>query len=149
MQQILFTLSCLILASCASISELAEPVTEKLTSLPAQNLEPGECGLFVWTSGAERRFILFSQTGTGAGVWFSEGAIQNLSIGSQSGLLANGQFPKTTYVTPEGTNLSASLEDREAITDGTRFKSGTLKITAKDTWERVTPIVGLSACQAR
>lgn len=147
MTRLLFISACLGLSSCAGIADPVAAPPQKVTSLPAQSLAPGDCGLFIWTANNERRFILFSQSQTQKGVWYSRGDIHMLTVKNEAGEPANEQFPETSYMTLAGTKLSISLAQRETITDGTRFKSGTLKVFDPEAWERVMPVVGLSACQ--
>lgn len=147
MQRRLLIFASAALIGCASTSGPAPAPISAVTNLPAQTLKAGECGLFVWTGDSKRKFILFSQAQTQTGVWYSGETVENLSTHTQTGQPANNQFPETSYVTSTGAKLSLSLERRESIINGTRFKSGTLKVSDPEAWERITPVVGLSACK--
>lgn len=137
----------LVLAGCAT-TDIAEPeITSKVERLGPRNLSAGECGLFVWTSGLERQFILFSQAAKFSGAWLTEQGEVALKIIEQDGEPANRQFPSVSYVSDEGGKIELSLKTRETITNGTRFKGGTLRITDDAGWETVKPVVGLTACQ--
>ncbi len=146
---LLFPVLCML--GCASIStpenapDISPPQVNKLAP---RNLAPGECGLFVWTADAQKRFILFSQSSKKAGAWLDSGNEVPLVITAESGDPANGQYPDVVYRNSEQAAMDLSLTGRESIDDGTRFKAGTLKFEDVDGWERVLPVVGLSACQA-
>lgn len=115
-------------------------------SLSARTLARDECGLFVWTAGAKRRFILFSQADKKTGLWAKNGEIP-LALIRAEGLSAHMQYPVSTFETPSGQVLALALAEAQVITHGTRFKSGTLTYTTQEGWDKIVPVVGLAACQ--
>ena len=136
-----------VLVGCAT-TDITEPeAVASVERLAPRDLSPGECGLFVWTGGAERQFVLFSQAVTFSGAWLTDKGEVALSITAQDGEPANRQFPNVSFLSEDGGKIGLSLKAREAITNGTRFKGGTLRITDDEGWETVKPVVGLSACQ--
>ncbi len=146
-------LSCAIFAAgCTTLPSIPASVVagpeSALTRLSPITLGAGECGLFVWTASAQKRFVLFSQSQEGTGVWVSESGEENLTIDQQEGTSAHSQRPKIEFRTPRQERLELDLRQSQAITDGMRYKSGTLTLTSLEGWEKVTPVVGLSACQA-
>ena len=147
----LIILGAALLAGCASVEPTVSAV-EKNT--PAQDrlspvtLSPGECGLFVWTADADKRFILFSQSRKASGRWLSKGRSQDLSIDAEDGIFVQGQYSGVVFKTGDGQALSLMLGEHQTISDGTRFKYGVLKHKSGEGWERVTPVVGLAACQS-
>lgn len=156
MRLVLSTALILGLTACATVPtpETVEPktgisATVVKTGLPAQTLKSGDCALFVWTADAKRRFILFSQAKSRSGLWHNGGEDIAISISDQAGTPANRQFPAVDYDAADASALMLNLQDREPIVDGTRFKAGTLQIVKADGWNRVMPVVGLSACQTQ
>lgn len=137
-----------LVGGCATVpSSEAEPVSEPPNRLAPRDLLPGECGLFVWSGDPGRNFILFSQAARFSGAWFTDQREVTLEIVEQSGEPANRQFPDIRFKSEDGDILELSLINRETITNGTRFKGGTLKVSGEDGWETVKPVVGLTACQ--
>lgn len=134
----------LIGCSTTQTKETGTPMVERLAP---RDLSPGECGLFVWTGDADRRFILFSRAATFSGAWLKDQYEVPLKITEQDGTPANRQFPNVSYLSGNGTGMTLSLKNREPIINGTRFKGGTLRITEETGWETVKPVVGLTACQ--
>lgn len=149
MQKIKIIILAVILQACAQTPKVHQTTSVKTQRLPAQTLAPGDCGLFVWTADQERRFILFSQSQSKTGLWHDGGESHALTLIQASGDAAQNQFPNSQYSVASNTTLLLSLENRQVITDGTRFKSGTLTAKAGGAWERVSPVVGLAACQPR
>lgn len=132
--------------ACATTQN--EPATSansvKPKALSAQTLAPGECGLFVWSAGEDKIFTLFSRSKTNSGVWFGPNGEAALKITGRSGVPTNGQYPKQDFA---DAGLSLVLKSPEVITQGTRYKQGTLKQQSPEGGYKVTPVVGLSMCQ--
>lgn len=128
----------------ASKTSEAKPLTRQ--SLAPQKLASGDCGLFVWKASTPKSFLLFSQNTKGTGLWYN-GSEEPIQIVAQSGEPAFGQFPDTRYTRPDGQALSLALSTPEPLEDGLAYKSGKLSFTTSDGWEKIIPVVGLSACK--
>lgn len=136
------SLAALCLSACASLSVPPETSANLENRVSPQNLEAGECALFVWTADNERRFVLFAQSQNSSAIWASKSGETSLVTQSQSGEAAQLQFPQQTY-----DGLSLDLRNPQAIENGTRYKSGTLTENTSSDWTRVIPVVGLSVCK--
>jgi len=77
-------------------------------------------------------------------VWDSPQGEQSLAITSQEGRPMQDQYPVQRY---DHSNMTLSLSGPEAITDGTRYKTGTLSTITGEGWEKIIPVHGLSACK--
>lgn len=119
----------------------------KAGDLSARQMGVGECGLFVWTADEARNFILFSQAGRFRGAWASDKGEESLRIIDQDGNSSQRQYTDTVFQTSNGDKLSLSLRRSQSITGGTRYKAGTLTQTSDAGWDKVIPVVGLSACR--
>lgn len=136
------------LAGCTTITAPQPPAQVSTDRLSPVTLSAGECGLFVWTADADKRFILFSQASKKAGLWYDGASEHVLSIGSVGGLKASDQSPLMQLEGQNGLSLDLKLGGAQKITDGTRFKTGLLKYKSAEDWEKVTPVVGLATCQS-
>lgn len=116
--------------------------------LAPRELSPGECGLFVW-AGEARRFILFAQNGQNA-VLAKDGAETTLTAAptDRSGDLY-GQLPVQNFTDSGGTAYALALNHEEAIDGGIRYSAGTWRYKDAAGWDVLTPVYGLSTCQAR
>ena len=142
---LIITASVLCLSACASVPNAKgsdAKTAEAATGLSARTLAAGECGLFVWTADAQKDFIFFGQSQNARAVWYSDNGETTLSLKSQSGTPAQGQYPKQVYDT-----LTVDLRNAQDITSGTRYRAGTLTQRGPQGWDKVTPVVGLSACK--
>lgn len=139
---LLFTTS-LFLSGCASTPNEQEENLGKIvsvpTGLPPQKLDPGECGLFIWTTNQSRKFIGF-ETSNEAKL-FLEGQTLAASRIEQGPLNANYR----QYRLPDGQAVPLTLERGEDLKDGESF-SGQIITKTQDGWDRVTPVVALSSC---
>ena len=141
-------LGALWLSGCASTdskksTSLANAQVDALTS---RNLDPGECGLFVW-AGEARRFILFSQGGQGAALarGGDEVALSAQTRADDGDLY--GQIPIQTFSDPDGKIYDLSLSGSSDLAGGTRYTAGTWKHKDSEGWDVVTPVYGLSTCR--
>jgi uncharacterized protein YceK len=134
-----------ILSGCASFNKVTEakdaPKGER-AGLSAQTLGAGDCGTFVWTADAQRRFILFSQTDKNYALWDGPGGKTRLTHLSSAGARTQNQYPQQSY---EGVRLD--LREPQPIENGTRYQGGTLTETQDREWTRVTPVVGVTVCK--
>jgi len=134
----------MLMSACASLSKDTVNTATRSNALSAQTLAPGECGLFVWIADADKRFKLFSQSQTNSGVWRGPNGETNITLTAKSGIPTDGQYPEQSF---ESADLTLVLKDAEVITQGTRYKAGTLTQMSPEGWDKITPVVGLSMCQ--
>ncbi len=143
----------LALAACSTTPKPSEVKTvdgKKSDRLSARTLLPGECGLFVWSAGVEKRFILFSKANVDdfQAVWFNGHNEEALTTQNTSGTATNGHYPTQKFITPDGNALHLNLKSPKTIETGTAYPGGTLKkVMAQGGYDRVMPVLGLSMCQ--
>lgn len=157
-------MSCVLVSACAS-REPAEPATVATTEpgartslvpavnvvpesgLGAQNLERGECALFIWSKTDASRFIFFQKAETG---------VATLKIGSETVTATQtmnrgsifGQFmTEQGFAAPGGEQVVLRVQPGDDLDGGQRIQSGNLTITAAEGWRTVIPVLGVRACQ--
>ncbi len=138
-------------SACASMpgaqNSVSPQSTERLKGLSGRVLAPNECGLFVWTADSNKQFILFGQSQKARASWLSPSGEIVLGVKSQSGAPSQGQYPQQIFATQTGGAIKLDLRSPQTIENGTRYQAGTLSRPDAQGWERVTPVVGLSACK--
>jgi hypothetical protein len=143
----------LLLTACASAPTESETAiesnlaTESLQSLPTQTLEPGVCGLFLWTRDEPRRFTLFYPSGSATAEAIVNGHQDTLTVESQSGDVLEQFMTSMRFHTGGGSPVELSLEAGELIEGGRRVPSARMITNNAEGWEIITPLVGLTACQ--
>ncbi|MFN3312246.1 MAG: hypothetical protein ACK46Q_02100 [Hyphomonas sp.] len=131
-------------ASAAAAQAVQEVPTE---GLPAQRLNAGECGLFLWSMTAPRKFVFFTKASASeAQVWHEGKALPLQMVDSHGDIF--GQFMTGhDYITRDGAlEVGLNFTPGERLEQGQRISSGRLVIRAGDGWETVQPVSGVSAC---
>lgn len=158
-RETLLLASLLMLVGCASSPAVstgasqagAFPVTLQdvpSDGLPPQKLEPGECGLFLWSQSAPRRFVFFTEATSGTAQLFHEGDVIRLQMTDSHGDIF-GQFQTDSAYITIGANplfVDVALIPGDLLEGGQRVASGRILIRAGDGWETVLPVTGARAC---
>jgi len=141
----------ILLSACAGMPETSSSASKDAPQdrLAPRDLTQGECGVFVWTSDAARKFIFFSQATNPVGVWWSEKGEIQIQRTASDGPTSFEQSPEQSFILPDGGSLKVTLSEPEDVDNGTRFKSGTIAKTTADGWEKVIPVFGVAACNVR
>jgi hypothetical protein len=141
------------LGACASTSpvpatappsSVSEPVEY---SLPAQTLEPGKCGLFLWTRDEPRHFVLFFSAGDATAEAILDGQRHTLRVDSQDGDVFGQFLTRMAFSKPDGGAVTLTLAPGEEIDGGRRVPLARMIYNNAEGWEIITPLTGLTACQ--
>lgn len=140
----------LVLAACAT-SPRRSTVPETLrgpalASLPAQNLEPGECGMFLWSFQTPHNLIFFRKAGESTAISVLTGVEVPLKVTSESGKVFGQFMTETIYQTAKGEPVRIVIVPGELIQDGQRTQSAEIRFQTREGWETIIPASGLSAC---
>jgi hypothetical protein len=118
-----------------------------VTSLPAQSLEPGTCGLFLWTRDEPRHFVLFYPAGDPTAEAIIDARRQTLNVDSQDGDVFGQFLTRMAFSRPDGNPVMLTLTPGEEIEGGRRVPLARMIYNNADGWEIITPLTGLTACQ--
>ena len=136
-------------AACSSTpepapTEVETPALQK-KGLPAQNLAPGDCGLFLWNRTDASTFLFFQRSGEGLALFYENGEVEITNTANDGTLF--GQFYSLSHWSfPDGRSLRLSIEPGEEIDGGQRISNGVISATNSDGWEVKTPVAGVTAC---
>ncbi|MEZ5998424.1 MAG: hypothetical protein R3B98_07000 [Hyphomonas sp.] len=141
----------LVLAACAGTpkqtpSPASAPVGTPMTSLPAQNLAAGECGLFLWSLQSPHNLIFFRKAGASTADSVLTGMETPLNVQSEGGKVFGQFLTDATYEARGGQRVSVSLVPGDMIQDGQRTKSAEIRVQSPEGWETIIPASGLTAC---
>ena len=118
-----------------------------LSALPPQKLEPGECGLFLFTERPTPRFVFFGQSAKQQGLVRHYGDELELVMVESSGEVFDQTFSEQSFEAPsKGIKIHVSLNEYVASDNGARVPSGSLRLTDAEGWVTVTPVAGATAC---
>jgi hypothetical protein len=153
----LFVLAAAALAACAGTPKENPAATAETraaaidsvpdTGLPPQRLEPGQCGLFLWSMSAPRKFVFFSEATSGAALVLIDDVPVRVKMTSAGGdvfgqFLTNSEFQDAAT----GRIVQVMINPGEPLEGGQRVESGNLLVHNADGWETVLPVTGVRAC---
>lgn len=152
MRALVISLSIILLAACASTTDMPEEIIDpemadgQLMSLPAQNLARDECGLFVWTRQAPHLFILFDPQG-GEALILVRGSMVSMTTRSSSHDWSTGQSIERTYSSPlSGPDYTLSGTIGREGPAGWPLDDGLLKTGFEDGTQAIMPVIGVYSC---
>lgn len=118
--------------------------------LPAQRLEYGSCGLFLWSLSGEPTFTFFSEATTGRAIMLISDTQRELVQTGAGGDIFGQFMTRQVYDSPQtGHRVDLELEPGEQLIDGQRIESGRLRVTDSEGWSTVIPVSGARACRER
>lgn len=120
----------------------------RIGGLAPRRLDPAECGLFLWDTGAERRLVFFSRNGAGVAQMLIDGRERDLERLSSDGMVFAGQFTEQTFSVPRAAlRVELSIERGPPLEGGESVPDGLLKLIHQSGWEQVISVAGVIGCQ--
>lgn len=148
-------LSVALAAACASsgpdadaIGSLEPTAAQQLppSGLGPQALEPGECGLFLWSKTDVTKFIFYSQALSGTAMFKPADETLQLEQIAAGGTIF-GQFnTEQGYRASNGSVVELSFQPGEELTGGQRITDGLMTIKDTEGWRTKLPVLGIRAC---
>ncbi|MGE0046961.1 MAG: hypothetical protein AB7J28_01425 [Hyphomonadaceae bacterium] len=141
-----FAFVCLLAAPAAA----QERDAIELTALSPQPLEPGRCGLFLWSRSEQPAFVFVAYDQPAeARVRAGERSL-SLPRTDFSGERQSGHFEHQTFSDGRLTlAVDLRFDPERQIRSGTVVESGVIRVRNREGWETVVPVGGMVACQAR
>lgn len=148
----------LILSACASSGPVPQrdaaeavespPTPDIITSLPAQRLAPGRCGLFLFEARPPNAFVVFEDEAARTVKIVHAGEIYDIGFTAQPGAFLPGEDFQRVYLAREA-NLTFLLEGRvgDEVRDGQRIEDVILTALQLDGTRTVRPLAGVRRCR--
>lgn len=121
----------LALTACATTTP-----TKNAQADVSQNLKPGECGLFGWSTDENREFIFFA----------NENSARYNSASGPVDLVAQSAFPALDYLDAASNPVTLRLGQGEIMNGGARYPGARLVTVSEDGWERLQPVALVQGC---
>ena len=116
-------------------------------ALPAQQLQPGECGLFLFAAKPTRRFVFFATASGKTGLMKLNGEMVTLVRTAGEGPVIDQHFTEQVYAAPAyGLTLTISIDLTSTALAGTRVDGGSMRLERQDGWKMVVPVGGATTC---
>lgn len=134
----LFLIFCIagLLGACATTQPASSSKAETL-GLPTSKLDPGQCGMFGWSTDEVREFIFYAD----------EKTARYASLDGPLDLTAKSTFPSTEYTDPSGNPVSLRLGKGEVMSGGMRYPGARVVTLTAEGWERLHPVAIVRSCQ--
>lgn len=131
------------------VGATAPPVGDRLGTLRPQTLEPGQCGLFLWSRTTPPRLVLFSDGIAGTAQLTIDGETRRFERSRSSGEPFYGQFPKQEFRSGDlAFALSLEADTEAGIVNGMKISRGLLRLEDGSGGYAAVPVAGMVACQA-
>ncbi len=124
-----------------------DEVLSRLGALGAQQVNAGECGLFLWAKRDDTPLVLF-QRSSGAAFMRIDGTEQPLSRTGFDDQIAM-QFHRMQQFTVADmvVRMSITPEETRTLQQGLKIPSGSIAISTEDGWSASIPVAGAIGCQ--
>ncbi len=127
-------------------SPLAQVETPQ-RGLPAQTLNVGECGLFLWTRREQPEFIFFSKAGSDDALLWIDGEVADLNRVALGGDIFGQQLTEQDFAFGGGRMVELRMEPGEQLVGGQRVPEASLTVIDAEGWRTMIPVAGVTACQ--
>jgi len=141
------------LAFCAaahaqSVGDRVEAGGITFEALPPQELQAGECGLFLWSKGTRPVFFLVAYDAPAIVYVRDNGRPRRFNRSRFGGELVSGFFERQTFVDGDITlQLEIEFDEQRQIADGALIKQGVVRVTDKKGWRSIVPVTGIVGCK--
>jgi hypothetical protein len=125
-----------------------DEVLSRVSALPAQELDAGTCGMFLWLRREDTPLIFFQRSDEPAAVMILDGERQTLKRTGIETLIAFNFYEKQTFSNDSfELTVQAKAEEFRTIRQGVKLQSGSVSLTTSDGWSAVLPAAGLIGCK--
>lgn len=124
----------------------------KIAELKTRNLEPGECGMLLWTLANGEPVMVFRNVEGRQAEMIIDGAPARLDLVEEKGERRYGIAAEQAYTleagTPGETRVKVTASFGTPFEGGVYVEQGVITLRNFFGWERVTPVAGLAGCRA-
>jgi hypothetical protein len=147
-------LRALAFAAClaAPIAASAQPAGQEVRfeALPPQQLDPGVCGLFLWSRTERPALVLVARDNPAEAKVRVDGRTRDLRRAAFSGDPNSGHFQRQTFSDGRLTlDLEITFDASRPVRDGAIISGGVLRTRDEAGWETMQPVGGLVACKTQ
>jgi len=124
----------------------------KIAELKNKNLDPGQCGMLLWTLDKGEPVMVFRNVEGRRAEMIIDDAPARLELVEETGERRYGIAADQTYTleagTPGETRVKVSASFGTPFEGGVYVEQGVITLRNFFGWERVTPVAGLAGCRA-
>lgn len=140
-----------------STTEVVEPTTPlvqdefifELGELPAQTLELGDCGLFLFAAQPKPRFVFFGEATKGIGKIVLNGKETTLVRSETDGDVIDLHYTEQTFTSPvEDIELKVTINEADFTEGGAQISKASIRMRSSEGWRMVIPVGGATSCRS-
>lgn len=120
-----------------------------LSALENAGLNPGECGMILWTLDENRPAPIFRYVVGKTAEISLNGAPVRLAPLEAAGEAAFGVHERQIFKSPEGTTAHVETRFGLGFDGGVYLEQGLVRVDAPDGWRAVAPAAGIAGCRAK
>lgn len=150
---VMFTTGCVSTTTTTASTVKVEKAEDELEvfyelgELPGQKLEAGDCGLFLFASRPEPRFVFFAEASKGTAKVILNEKPTTLIRGDSEGDVLDLHFTEQVYVSPlDGVEMKVTINEATTIDGGSQISKASIRISSVDGWKMVIPVGGATSC---
>ncbi len=147
----------LLIASCASSAQkndVPDQITQEsiegfyeLGDLERQQLDAGDCGLFLFAARPEPRFVFFSEAGKGTAKVVLNGKPTVFARSSTEGDVLDLHYTEQVFHSPvENVELKVTINEAVPGDGGSQITKASIRISDSAGWKMVIPVGGATSC---
>ncbi len=126
-----------------------DEVISRLSALPPQELNDGECGLFLWLKREDAPLLYFQRSSTPSALIVLDGELAVLARQSARGLIGSTFYSEQSSAKEDVTaSLKIQVERDGGLRQGMKVPAGTLMLEGADGWSAVLAIAGAIGCKS-
>lgn len=124
-----------------------DEVLSRIGTIPAQQVPPGECGLFLWAKREDAPLIMF-QRSNGATLMRVDGSLQGLERQSTEDQIALQFYRNQQFALGDmAIKVTVTPEQTRTLQQGLKLPGGSISITTQSGWSAAIPVAGAIGCQ--
>ena len=121
-------------------------VVTKTAGLQQQNLEEGECAVFLWAAGGKREFVYFQKQDSATAQLYRNDQTIAITTTDNTSQLADAGSLNLSYVGGNGEKIEVTGGYGGELEGGIKIAPATINFQIQDGWEQITPASGVFAC---
>lgn len=118
----------------------------RIDAIAPQELQQGECGLFLWARTPDRPFVFFSKQPNNFALMRVDGKDRTFTRTGFDKLLEGRIYGEQVFQSGELT-LELSFDEVEPIEGGLRVARAAISLSGVEGWRTVAPAAGLASCR--
>jgi hypothetical protein len=139
-----------LLSVCAPVSLAQAPRPVELEQLEPQDLNPGECGMFLWTRDGRQTLVFAAFDKPRLARLRADGHTWSIPRTAFRGEANSGHFEHQRFANDDMTVDADIVFDEETkLADGAVVRDGVVRIVSRRGWETVVPVGGMTACKPK